>query len=359
MDAGFAGAPACLTGPPSNTLAAGRSRLSSTIVASAACLHRTVHASRSQCPDPDGSVASVRGPYPGPYPSVRCSFYAHGGSLSCLTGIGGFLHGSCFDVYGGQYFHPFGGHYGGHSPHSIVIPSLIFPSMSVPGQPGVGPHAVASVASSLGDTSTPLWSLLHADARSLLGSDVTMSFPPNRSALLIPHIPPVLAPSVQVLPPATPAVLFVPPVHAPLMVPAAPTVIPLVVPAVPAVLPMSSAAQAKLLKLDPIKDAKAFLDSFETIQFYLRMPEFSHGHAEGSLPMDAASLDASRAWEGQLRLGIKDGNLCFLFENKGSLLYSCGFEMLAALIQNCRPTWSPMLLPPFYLSLMTSRERGS
>ncbi len=36
---------------------------------------------------------------------------------------------------------------------------------------------------------------------------------------------------------------------------------------------------AELLKLEPMKDAKTFLDSFEQIQFYLRMPDFSTGHA--------------------------------------------------------------------------------
>jgi hypothetical protein len=116
-----------------------------------------------------------------------------------------------------------------------------------------------------------------------------------------------------------------------------------VVPPTPAVLPStpaapsSTAAQVELLKLDPIKDDKEFLDSFKTIQFYLRMPEFSTGHADGSLTTDTANLDASRTWEGQLRLAMKDGTICFLFENKGSQYHGWGFEMLAALIQHCRP----------------------
>jgi hypothetical protein len=48
------------------------------------------------------------------------------------------------------------------------------------------------------------------------------------------------------------------------------------------------------------------------------MPEFSTGYPNGSLNMDAANADASQAWEGQLHLAIKDRNLCFLFENKGT-----------------------------------------
>jgi hypothetical protein len=95
-------------------------------------------------------------------------------------------------------------------------------------------------------------------------------------------------------------------------------VVPPVVPAVPTFVPTSSAAQVKLLKLDLINDAKAFLNSFETIQFYLWMPKFSHGHADRSLTTDAAKLDARGTWERRLRLTVKDGNHHFLSKNKGS-----------------------------------------
>jgi hypothetical protein len=108
---------------------------------------------------------------------------------------------------------------------------------------------------------------------------------------------------------------------------------PAVLPLTPAA-PSSTAARVELLKLDPIKDAKEFLDSFKTIQFYLQMPEFSTGLANGSLATDMANLDASRAWEGQLHLAMKDGTLRFLFKNKGSQYHGRGFEMLAALIQH-------------------------
>ncbi len=60
-------------------------------------------------------------------------------------------------------------------------------------------------------------------------------------------------------------------------------------------------------------------------------------HADGSLSTDAANLDASRAWEGQLCLAVKDGALRFLFDNKGTQYHGWGFEMLAALTQHCRP----------------------
>jgi hypothetical protein len=67
------------------------------------------------------------------------------------------------------------------------------------------------------------------------------------------------------------------------------------------------------------------------------MPEFSTRHADGSLSTDAANLDASHAWKGQLRLAVKDGTLRFLFKNKGTQYHGRGFEMLAALTQHCRP----------------------
>jgi hypothetical protein len=66
------------------------------------------------------------------------------------------------------------------------------------------------------------------------------------------------------------------------------------------------------------------------------MPDFSTGHANDSLTTDANNQEASQAWEGKLCLAIKDGTLCFLFENKGSLYHGCGFEILATLMQHCR-----------------------
>ena len=67
------------------------------------------------------------------------------------------------------------------------------------------------------------------------------------------------------------------------------------------------------------------------------MPEFSTGHSNNSLTTDALNLNASRAWEGQLQMAVKDGTLCFLFKNKGALFHGRGFEMLATLMQHCRP----------------------
>jgi hypothetical protein len=134
------------------------------------------------------------------------------------------------------------------------------------------------------------------------------------------------------------------PTVAPVVVPTTPAMVPAAVPAAPILItpyvapPVASVGvRAKLLKLDLVKDAKAFLNLLEQIHFYLRMPELSTGHADGSLTTDTGNLDASCAWEGQLRLAVKVGSLRFLFENKGSLFHGCGFEMLDTLMQHCRP----------------------
>ncbi len=101
---------------------------------------------------------------------------------------------------------------------------------------------------------------------------------------------------------------------APAVVSAAPVPIALVAPAPPIALfvpplAISSGVRAELLKLNTMKDAKAFLDSLEQIHFYLQMPGFSTGHADDSLFTDGANQEASRVWEGQLRLAVKEGSL--------------------------------------------------
>jgi hypothetical protein len=93
----------------------------------------------------------------------------------------------------------------------------------------------------------------------------------------------------------------------------------------------------KVLKLNPMKDAKAYLDALEIIKFYLRELEFSNGRADGKLIMTTYNLKASRLWEGQLRLAVKDGTLLFLFKNKGDTYNGHGFKMLAALSPFCHP----------------------
>jgi hypothetical protein len=153
--------------------------------------------------------------------------------------------------------------------------------------------------------------------------------------MIIPAVVPVVVPVV--VPAVVPAV-------APAVVPTTPFMVPAAVPAAPVLItpyvasPVASVGmRAKLLKLDSMKDAKAFLDSLEQIHFYLRMPEFSTGHANCFLTTDAGNLDASNGWEGQLHLTVKEGGLRFLLKNKGSLFHKGGFEMLDTLMQHCQP----------------------
>jgi hypothetical protein len=235
---------------------------------------------------------------------------------------------------------------------------------------------------------TPLSSLCHVDVPSSSDSDLTISFAQaqafgghfgralspgyqNLPAIPTPTIPPGVPVTHEGLPPVVPAAPggfpLIPPT--PGMVPtvpgglppipptlsaalpaAPPAVIPVAPPAAvpvasPAMVPVASPVPhvaplgicAKLLKLDPIKDVKAFLDSLEQIQFYLRMPEFSTGHADASLTTNLGIQEASRVWEGQLHLAAWNSTLRFCFENKGSRFHGWDFKMLATLMQHCHP----------------------
>jgi hypothetical protein len=106
-------------------------------------------------------------------------------------------------------------------------------------------------------------------------------------------------------------------------------VVPPSTPSGPAAPPSST---AKVLKLDSIKDAKAYLDALGIIRFYLWDPDFSPGLWDSALVTTSSNFEASCLWEGQLCLVVKDGKLCFLFKNKGVIYSGRGFEMLAALI---------------------------
>jgi hypothetical protein len=216
--------------------------------------------------------------------------------------------------YIGQWANPYGGHpssrYGGRYELQLQVPCevpyYIFHQGYLPAQPVMGPHAATSVVSSIDESSAPLHSLLHADLHSASASDLTASFAPDppisgapgNPAFGLGHLPipgqippqahvpqaapvfpmvhvPMMAPTIPAFAPAAPS----PVVHVPMMAPTIPAVAlaapspPAVAPPTPALPPLPPAtptvARVELLKLDPIKDAKAFLDSFETIQYYL------------------------------------------------------------------------------------------
>jgi hypothetical protein len=145
----------------------------------------------------------------------------------------------------------------------------------------------------------------------------------------LPPIPPTLSAALPATPPA------VIPLAPPAAVPEAPPAMVPVASPVPHIAPLGICAE--LLKLNPIKEAKAFLNSLEQIKLYLHMPEFSTGHADASLTTDLGNQEASQVWEGQLHLAVRDGTLWFLFKNKGTQFHGRGFEMLATLMQHCCP----------------------
>ncbi len=286
-----------------------------------------------------------------------------------------------FHSYGARPPRCYGEHYGGPSFHQQDVPPYVFPRNGVQLAPDLSLHAMASVASSLGDTVALLGSLLYTTMPPPLASNILMllstvsgydhpqhfgrpsifdgvplapggnpggvtmvsgGIPP---AIPLPpaalHFPPVVPAAPMIIPAVVPVVI---PAVAPAVVPTAPAMVPAVIPASPVPMapflapPVASVGvRAKQLKLNPMKDVKAFLDLLEQKHFYLRMPEFSTGHANCSLIIDAKNLEASRAWEGQLRLAIKEGSLRSLFENKGSLFHGRGFEMLDTLMQHCHP----------------------
>jgi hypothetical protein len=308
------------------------------------------HGSRSSCPNPVGvnfaSSARALSGYgrQGIVPYAPVPLYVHPPQLS--QGVpydyGFFFRqappDSRFYAQEGQRQHgapthhrvppsahkPFLGHGGRHASLGLLglegfhaslgnIPSFVYGGGPFSQGHGGYPRAAASVAPSLGYAGSLYHpSLPQEDHRSSSGLDITMSFsspgpgpPPPPSPLL--QMPAVYAPSAPLSP------------HIPL---------------VPAILLTTT---TKVLKLDAIKDAKAFLDSLDIIEFYLRKPEFSSGLPGGALVTTPSNLKASRLWEGQLRLAVKDGDLWFLFENKGTLFNGCSFEMLAALTAYCHP----------------------
>ncbi len=197
----------------------------------------------------------------------------------------------------------------GHHVPSAEVPSFVFGGANVPGAQGLRgySHALSSVASSFGALSSTLCPLPHQDARSLLDSNISQSFglPGQLAPPDVTPVPPVDLPGapVPVLPPSTP----------------------------------SSSTRLEPFKLVDIKDAKAYLDNYDLIQYYLCISEFLTGRLDGVLQMDPSNAEASRIWEGQICMAIKDGSLCFLFENKGDLFHGRGFEMLATLDQHCCP----------------------
>ena len=160
---------------------------------------------------------------------------------------------------------------------------------------------------------------------------------------------PAVAPVAPVTMPAGAPVAAMPPV---LTVPSPPVVVAYVVlpadalsvagTALPAV-PMTVPPPAPLIcpsdpfKLPVIPDVKSYLNLTGIIQYYLWRPEFSTQRSDDELITDSWNAEASSYWEGQLRVALQDGSLCYLFKHKGSMYNGKGSKMLAALNLHCRP----------------------
>jgi hypothetical protein len=129
------------------------------------------------------------------------------------------------------------------------------------------------VASLFGASTLPLGPLTHEDIWSSSDSDISQSigFP----------IQPVPPPAVFAVPPVS-AVVLVPPVSA----------VPVPTPPPPAIL-SSLLTRPEPFKLGVFKDAKDYLDNYDMIQFYLRIPYFSTGHSDSLLVTDLSNVEAS------------------------------------------------------------------
>jgi hypothetical protein len=172
-----------------------------------------------------------------------------------------------------------------------------------PPPPSHDRHAPASVAAVSALTASPLCPLSQEDLSASSASDLTMSNPP----VAVPLLPPPPPPSVTI--PAPPP----PPLGIPTPAPA-PSSSQLVLS--PTTVPLWS---SEPFKLPVIKDAKAYLDVHDIIQYYLCQPEYATQRSDDALVTTPSNDAASLFWEGQIRNAVREGSLRFLFDNKGTL----------------------------------------
>jgi hypothetical protein len=67
------------------------------------------------------------------------------------------------------------------------------------------------------------------------------------------------------------------------------------------------------------------------------LPWLLHGPYNSQLVTDDRKALVSQFWEGQLCTSLKDGTVCYLFENTGSTYFGKGFDMLQVLEDNFHP----------------------
>ena len=75
----------------------------------------------------------------------------------------------------------------------------------------------------------------------------------------------------------------------------------------------------------------------DEIDFHLRSDKYCTRQLDDKLITDPTNAEASRYWEGRLRIAVKNGGLRFLFENTGSRFHGKGFEMIDVLNHHCHP----------------------
>ena len=189
-----------------------------------------------------------------------------------------------------------------------TIPSVVF-NRGVPPPTGGHLYVPASVASPTAPAVSPLRSLPHGDHSTSSALDLTLSGWPTSAGLAPPVAVPSPSPASASSSSSSPST----------------------------VAPKPSLRQAKPFKLPEINDAKGYLDIQDIAKYYLHTDDYGTLRADDLLLTDSANAEASHYWEGQLRVAIKNGGLCFLFENTGSRFHRKGFEMLAVLNQHCRP----------------------
>jgi hypothetical protein len=275
-----------------------------------------------------------------------------------------FMGGRQYQRYGGSYGGPLRYHGGSHSQHHafsfpssgstadywhtykfpggipLAVPSFIHKqSLPCPSNGG-SPHASASVVSMLDSAAHPLIPLMHEDRLGSSALDLT----PSLSAAIVPPVVPsaIVPPAAPVLPPVP-----VPPPPVVDMDSVGDSTLPVLAPVLIICL-------AEPFKLPPIVDAKAYLNLSNIIQYYLHHPEFSTQCSDNAIVTDSRNAKASAFWEGQIRVATQDSSLHFLFENKELMYDGKGFEMLAALNQNCHPN----LVANAFTTLMLHQQYG-
>ncbi len=105
--------------------------------------------------------------------------------------------------------------------------------------------------------------------------------------------------------------------------------------------PAPSIRPAEPFKLPAIPDVKSYLNLTSIIQYYLWRPEFSTQRSDDKLITDSRNAEASAYWEGQLRVALQDGSLCYIFKHMDLMYDGKRFEMLAALNLHCCPETVP------------------